>query len=1229
MSDNRNRGDDRDDLDSIAEVLDDLDFGRQTESLAPPLGAPPPLPPPPELEDEDVLSSAPRPAPRTLTSPRAPRELTPPPPGNLLDAPTDDEVFGSDFDDELDDVFAAIGAPSSKPKPRPAAVPVPVKAQEFSESTRIHEVEEDLLERSAREEPRRTAAVVRRDQLPAKDPMRKTGPSSVLDIATPTPFEEHTRIADLIEEREASHAPEPEEEPPPQVALDESFYDDIEIGAASGPEHDADEEISRPAAPAPQARRVTQNVVRRGPSKATETSQPRIAVTAPREASQPRIIVDEAVGGPLLEDLFNDGASGTAPAGSDDDGETIDREAARRRGIGSPLEEAVAEFAAATGQTERPADVDDYDSFSQSDAEKAEDDLPNEAWADALDRARADVPQPADDAPPPPDDDSDDDPVGTFSMAEVETPSARRAAQPRGPRERRPRNPIPEVEETFLDLPLELDAVAVGDGAPGGEGEPADVRRARLLDELEEARRADVPPRDLARLLLAAGQASEAAGDRDAASDCYDEALHLDETFAPALRAHRRLLVASGKYAAAARLLELEVGLAGPDERAALAAFRGDLLMAIGEEDLARVAFGELVDARPDDVRSLLAQLELAYTDGRDDEVAAILAALGPHLADTRLQATLAVLRGRLAEKQRRTDEADQAYQTAFAADEGNRAAAWGLARLAFAKGRVADAARWFPAMLAGVEDPALTSAAQRQQVVAALATGDSALAIEAAERAASESDPLSLEAMAEAYSWAARRTETVLALQAWADAEPAPARRAEILRRLLRLHQTPAEGTDDTAADVDPTLTELVAADPDDSDAREELAARRLAAGDLEAAAALSVGRADVGAQLAAMRLFEQSGRVDEAAAALAELVTVVGDSRVLAEARTGLYARAGAAHAGKLAALLAEDANDWRDPSAGAERLAWAAQSWAAAAGADEAESAEAQAVDAWRGLVSVDPGAEAAHTALISRARALAEAGGDRNELIEALAQVAQVTRDPARLAATSVEEAALRLRAGHDPDAIRAPLDRVLQAAPGEPRAVALSAALSAARGEWSDYAARLGERADLLGIAAARTGKEAPEAEALRFRAAAALARDPGEAPRALEMLGSILDARPGFAGADLVAEQAARASGDVALLVSLAERDVDREGDPLGPARLLRLAELHEQAGDATRAASRYRALLETRRHDPLARAGFERVAGAAGALAVLGDLALEELRRAEEDGDPRAKIAA
>ena len=385
------------------------------------------------------------------------------------------------------------------------------------------------------------------------------------------------------------------------------------------------------------------------------------------------------------------------PRDSDDDGETIDREAGAPSWDRFPLEEAVAEFAATTGQAQRPARrrrlslVLPWRAAHLTTTRPPRSGMGRPAPARrgvCRSRARGE----GGEAPDPNDDTLWDVLIATSRRPRRAVPPS--PAVPRAPSAQ----PIPETEETYLDLPLELDTVAVADGAAAGGGEPADLRRARLLDELEEARRADLPPRDRARILLAAGQACEAAGDPDAAGDCYDEALHLDETFAPAIRAHRRLLVLAGKYAAAARLLEQEVALAGPEERAPGRLPRGPV-MAIGEEDLARVAFGEL--STPARRRPLaLAQLssptptggrQVAASSPRWVRISRTAAARDvPSSADVSPRSS-GVKRGR-------------EPTTRLRADEGNRAAP-GVARSPFQR-PVADAARWFPAMLPGSRIP-------------------------------------------------------------------------------------------------------------------------------------------------------------------------------------------------------------------------------------------------------------------------------------------------------------------------------------------------------------------------------------------------------------------------------------------------------------------------------------------------------------------------------------------
>src|SRR5262249_29793535 len=161
------------------------------------------------------------------------------------------------------------------------------------------------------------------------------------------------------------------------------------------------------------------------------------------------------------------------------------------------------------------------------------------------------------------------------------------------------------------------------------------------------------------------------AGDPERAREHYDEAMHADDELLPATRAMRRLLGRLGRFQESLRPPDPEIELSGARERAAPAAFRAAPLLPVGGPRPGGGALGAPTDARPDDVRSLLAQMELAYSDERDDELLEALAAAARHVNDARLRAALAVLRGRVLEGQGRDEDAGRAYADALAADGG------------------------------------------------------------------------------------------------------------------------------------------------------------------------------------------------------------------------------------------------------------------------------------------------------------------------------------------------------------------------------------------------------------------------------------------------------------------------------------------------------------------------------------------------------------------------------
>src|SRR5207247_919674 len=81
-------------------------------------------------------------------------------------------------------------------------------------------------------------------------------------------------------------------------------------------------------------------------------------------------------------------------------------------------------------------------------------------------------------------------------------------------------------------------------------------------------------------------------------------------------------------------------------ERRALGHYLIDLLLARGEQDLARVAVGELLDTAPSDIRALLAQLELAFLVGRADEFGVALEQIARAMTDHELRAAVQSARG-------------------------------------------------------------------------------------------------------------------------------------------------------------------------------------------------------------------------------------------------------------------------------------------------------------------------------------------------------------------------------------------------------------------------------------------------------------------------------------------------------------------------------------------------------------------------------------------------------
>src|SRR5262249_13981166 len=223
---------------------------------------------------------------------------------------------------------------------------------------------------------------------------------------------------------------------------------------------------------------------------------------------------------------------------------------------------------------------------------------------------------------------------------------------------------------------------------------------------------------------------------------------------------------------------------------------------------------------------------------------------------------------------------AGQASRAAADAERGVRPARLGLARLALRGGRPLEAEESY---LSRADDPELAAAIGRRHARSLLAAGRDVDEAPVADR-----DPLVLETIADIHERAGRHMELALALHAWAQAEPAPARRSEVLRRLARLQAGPLG---DAGAALE-TLRAAAASDPDDLDVAAELEAAHVAAGEVEAAVALAHvdaaadPQAAPWAHLRAARMLLGAGRADDAIAELRVARTAAPASAIIVPA-------------------------------------------------------------------------------------------------------------------------------------------------------------------------------------------------------------------------------------------------------------------------------------------------------------------------------------------------------
>jgi hypothetical protein len=1093
-------------------------------------------------------------------------------------------------------------------------------------------LEDDELAPPPPPAPPRSPAIVRRVRPTSPDETRSTPPGGHESFGL-----EATRVADYGEiERSTSQSTTS----PPPLGTDDA-YDDIEI-ESTGVNEDAaptiadDEGSQRLSAGV----RRTAHVLRR-----EHITKPPIAVTpSPRHVIEmdvdelpnatPETIGEEddfsdvaaAVGADdaILEEQLVDSRRAPPPpprsrrdleAALADLGDASDREPAETaRGMRSqpePEMDPEAEFDdAATRATDRPpALVDLYPRV------KTPTSVPPLGALRALDDAnRPNV------APTPP-----------LPVKSLDRPRATIRDMAVAPRNRRLATPLPiygadgapEIEPV-----LDLDNIKLPEQmAPLASNALDEASAASLLVYEREIATVDDSAVSAA-LRIEAGRLCERLADLERARAHYDAALLADPRATAALRGLRRLARASSDLDEATRHIEAEIAVAGALERRPLGHYRVDLLMASGEQDLARVAVGEILDSAPSDVRALLAQLELAFLDGRAEEFGIALEQLAHAVSDAELRAAVQSARAVLAAHHNDASSAATWFAAAAESDPASLAARLGAIRQAAANSdgeaasaalvdlarQVADTDAISAASL-GVRAQQWATGVKNSPSAAATATAASSIATTAAP-----SDPLVARLAAETAAQVGEPAAAAAAYAHWAACAPSTSERAYAAARAAELE--PTRGTDLWAV--------ALKLEPGDDYAAAQLRTSHVAAGATQAAIdvdlAVAVDAERERARLRAAYGLIGQGQLDGAIEILTRGRAARPSSLAFTEALGEALAAAGKWNdRAKLFSEVAAEPGDQLDKDVAQLRSALA---WEEAVSAVVDPSNEnggdlqrltAAALAAWEAVIEHNP-SPTAHAAAIVLATRL----GDRDVLAEVLTRAQ--TAERSAWAASSLALRRARLVGADDPQRAEAILKEV-RTVPSidDPRRTAALVMGAARRKELEDAAQALEDRAGQLDDKGSET-----EIAALRLRAAQ-LALDGGDAVRATALLHQVEQALPHLGVIPDLLAAARRRAGDRPTATMTRRTDAPPPGASTNDAfaRIVRDADLAASQDDATGAISLYQRALELRPADPLATVPLVRIATQTRDAAPIAALALARLRTAESSGDAVAKAEA
>lgn len=790
-----------------------------------------------------------------------------------------------------------------------------------------------------------------------------------------------------------------------------------------------------------------------------------------------------------------------------------------------------------------------------------------------------------------------------FAPARVKTPTsvppfARQAAEPR---------PSTLGDLAFESLAvgsepeLSLESMSLPEQVAPLPASGLDESFAQTLALIEEDLELTGEREDAAMLRLEAGRLAEALGEGERARNHYESSLLADPRLAAALRGLRRLALESGDLGTATRQLDAELEVAGALERRPLGHYRADLLMAAAEQDLARVAVGEMLDAAPSDVRALIAQLELAYLDGRHDELGASLAQLANAVSDVGLRAAADTARAVLGTRPEvATANVGQIFLSAAAIDPSST-----MWRLAAARHLVLDDAD------ASLGADAMTQVAFQialgdKDVAAALAVrallwGAPDGAVELAASAA-PADPIVAQTMVEAASPSA----AAKALSRCADAAPSLARRSYLAGLAAEID----------VANAASHWAHVLEADPGDDYAAAQLRTSHVASDSASAAIDVDLAASqDESRERSRLRAgfgLAGLGQLDRAIEVLREGRRLRPGSLPISEALAEVYAQASMwQERAELFAELVVGGHDNLDPELAAMRSALAWEDAATAAADVDSTPARRKAAAAWESVLEIAASSPVASGALIGLARQLDDA-----ELLRgALARAHAVERTPWMSSSMALR----RARHAAIPDEADSLLRDAATLGVDDPRRLVMASWYAAQRGDLDDVATSLDDRARYLEeLDASHTA----EAASLRLRAAqlAFEANDPG---RAAALLAAVGEALPTLSVVPDLLASARRRAGDQPVVTSAVRRAVPTaSGDEF--ARWVREADYLATQGDAPAAIALYQRALDLHPQDPLAAVPLRRVAAAASEPAPVAALALAQLRHAESSDDRR-----